>query len=129
MNRKVSKMATIIICTILALICVLSIVSYRKKLSQGCCGSGGDAVVKQKPADGDISHYPYVYKIQIGGMTCKNCAARVENAFHASGDFYAKVNLGKNTALVRAKNETSADTLKKIVIRTGYDILSVEPTE
>lgn len=119
-------MATAIICILLILICVLTVVSYRKRLSQGCCGSGGDTVEKQGPADKDLSHYPYTYKVEIEGMTCKNCAFRVENAFHTAGDFYAKVNLNKKTALVRAKTETPEDMLKKIIIRTGYDVISVQ---
>lgn len=118
-------MATAIICAVLLLICVLAVVSYRKKLSQGCCGSGGDTVDKQKPADRDISHYPYEYKAVIEGMTCKNCAARVENAFHAAGEFYAKVNLGKKTATIRAKSDTPEEALKKIILRTGYDVASI----
>lgn len=118
-------MATVIICIALILICILAVMSYRKKLSQGCCGSGGDTVEKYGPADRDISHYPYEYKVEIEGMTCKNCAARVENAFHSAGEFYVRVNLGKKTALVRAKAETPEDTLKKIVFRTGYDVVGV----
>ena len=118
-------MATAIICAVLLLICVLAVVSYRKKLSQGCCGSGGDTVEKQGPADRDLSHYPYEYKAVIEGMTCKNCATRVENAFHSAGEFYARVNLGKKTALIRAKAETPEETLKKIVLKTGYDITGI----
>ena len=118
-------MATAIICAVLLLICVLAVVSYRKKLSQGCCGSGGDTVDKQKPADRDISHYPYEYKAVIEGMTCKNCAARVENAFHVVGEFYAKVNLGKKTATIRAKSDMPEEALKKIILRTGYDVASI----
>lgn len=119
-------MATIVISILLILICILAVVSYRRKLSQGCCGSGGDMVEKQGPVDKNPSHFPFAYKIAIEGMTCKNCAARVENAFHAAGDFYAKVNLSKKTALVRAKTETAEDTLRKIVLRTGYDVVSIE---
>ena len=118
-------MVTAIISILLIIICVLAVVSYRKKLSQGCCGSGGDVVKKQGPADRDISHYPYEYEAVIEGMTCKNCAARVENAFHSAGGFYAKVNLRKKTATIRAKEDTPEDTLKKIILRTGYDVASI----
>ena len=118
-------MATAIIFILLILICMLAIVSYRRKLSQGCCGSGGDTVGKQGPADRDISHYPYEYMAVIEGMTCKNCATRVENAFHAEGEFYAKVNLGKKTAAIRAKSDTPEETLKNIILRTGYDVESI----
>ena len=34
--------ATIIICVVIAAICIFAAISYRKKLKNGCCGGGGD---------------------------------------------------------------------------------------
>lgn len=120
-------MATIIICIILVGICALGVKSYIGKLSHGCCGAGGDTVKRERPKDSELSHYPYVYHMEIEGMTCKNCAARIENAFHAAegGSFYAKVNLKKKTAEIYAKEETSEEELRRIVIRNGYSVVSV----
>ena len=39
---------------------VLVIRSYKKKLASGCCGASDETVKKNKVADKDKSHYPYV---------------------------------------------------------------------
>lgn len=121
-------MATAIIVIILIVICVFGIKSYAGKLSHGCCGGSSDVVKREKPADTDLSHYPHRYILQIDGMTCKNCAARIENTFNKdeSGNFYAKVDLGKRTAVVNAKQETPEEELRRIVIKLGYGIISVK---
>lgn len=121
-------MATAIIVIILVVICIFGVKSYVGKLSHGCCGGGGDAVKREKPADTDLSHYPHRYILRIEGMTCKNCAARIENAFNKdeSGNFYAKVDLNKKTAAVNAKQETPEEELRRIVIKKGYGIISVK---
>ncbi len=69
-------MATAIICMILIIICIFGVRSYMKKLSHGCCGSGGDSEVRIRPADRDISHYPFVYRIGIDGMTCQKLCGK-----------------------------------------------------
>ncbi len=119
-------MATVIICVILALICILGIRSYVKKLSQGCCGSSTDKVKRQKPKDDDLSHYPYAYRITIDGMTCKNCAARIENAFNGTGRYYAAVDLNKKSGLIRAKEETQEAQLRMIVAKCGYSVVNCQ---
>lgn len=121
-------MATAIICIVIVVICVFGVKSYVGRLSHGCCGGSSDTVKKEKPADGDISHYPYVYVVEIDGMTCKNCAARIENAFNTAegGNFYASVKLNQKKATVRAKTETPEAELRRIVVRTGYSVVSVK---
>lgn len=120
-------MATVIICVILIVICAFGVKSYVGKLSHGCCGGSSDVVKSEKPADADFSHYPFCYTLEIGGMTCKNCAARIENAFNKdeSGNFYAKVNLSKKTATVNTKQETPEEELKRIVIKAGYEVITL----
>ena len=115
-----------IICIVLGLACVLGIVSYVKRLSHGCCGSSGDKVKRLKPQDTDRSHYPYCYQLKIDGMTCKNCAVRIENAFNGTGDYYAEVELSKRIGKVRAKAETAEAELRRVVARCGYSVVSVE---
>lgn len=115
-----SYVSTIIICAVLAVIAFFAIRSYVKKLTNGCCGAEGDEVKKVKPNDTDKSHYPFSKTIKIEGMSCKNCAARIENAFNSEDGFYASVNLKKNEATVLMKSETSDETLKKIVRNAGY---------
>ena len=39
--------STAVICVILAVICIFSVKKYRKKLTSGCCGAGGEGTVKK----------------------------------------------------------------------------------
>lgn len=116
-----------IICIIIVVLCVFGVKTYVGKLSHGCCGSGR-AVKKKKPADSNVSHYPYTYILEIDGMTCKNCAARIENAFNTSesGNFYARVKLNKKKAVVRSKTKLPEEELRKIVVKTGYSVAGVK---
>ena len=117
--------STIIICAVLVIICVFSVRSYVKKLKSGCCGSGGDEVKRVRPADRDVSHYPYAKMVTIEGMHCQNCARRIENAFNTRDGLYAKVDLGKRTALVRPKRQVPDEELKRIVRGLGYSPVEV----
>lgn len=119
-------MVTAIIIIILIVIIILVIRSYTKKLSQGCCGAGGDSVEKIKAADTDRSHYPHQYLLSIEGMTCKNCAARIENTFNKTEGFLAQVNLRKNNALIHTKEEVTDGELKSIVAKAGYHVTAIE---
>ncbi len=118
-------MATVIICVILAAIIVYAIISYKKKLTRGCCGGETDAVEKIKPADEDASHYPYKYALVIEGMTCKNCSQRIVNAFNKEEGFYAlSANFKKGTAEVLSKAEAEEADFRSIVARAGYTLES-----
>ena len=45
----------------------------------------------------------------------------------AKEGFYAKVDLGKKTALVRSKREVPDEELKQVVRGLGYSPVAVEP--
>lgn len=113
-------MSTAIICAILVVICVFSVKSYAKKLTQGCCGSGGDTVKRIRPKDKTLSDYSHCYHISIDDMSCKNCAIRVENAFNRTEGLYAKVNLGKAEAELYSKEELSEEVIRKTIAKAGY---------
>ena len=100
-------MVTAIICVVLGIICIIAVRTYAKNLAHGCCGGDGDSVKKIGSADSDKSHYPYEKLVKIEGMTCKNCAARVENAFHKLDGTCANVNLGKQQLTLLTKDEIS----------------------
>lgn len=118
-------MSTAIIVVILLVICFFGIRSYVKKLKNGCCGGGGDEIKKIPPADSDLTHYPCVRKIEIEGMTCNNCAIRIENAFHKQEGFYAKVNRKQNCALVHMKKPVDDRELTQIVVKAGYTVKGI----
>lgn len=119
-------MATAIIIIALIVIVIFSVKSYMKKLSSGCCGAGGDTVKKIKPSDSNINSYPCLKRAHIGGMTCKNCAIRVENAFNSREGFMAKVDFSKKTADIYMKNPADSSIIEDIVRRAGYDVSSIE---
>ena len=119
-------MGTVIIGIILIVICIFAVKNYVKKLQNGCCGTGGNNLKKRKSADENASHYPYAYRVLIEGMTCRNCAIRIENAFHAYEGYYAQVDLKKSTATVHVKEAVDEFDLKQIVTRAGYTVKNVE---
>ena len=57
--------ATIIICVVIAAICMFAVISYRKKLKNGCCGGGDDEVKHVKPQDTNVNDYDHVYRMDI----------------------------------------------------------------
>ena len=114
------NISTIIICVILAAVCLFALISYRKKISGGCCGSGGGEI-KVKPDDKDLSHYPYHAVVYINNMTCANCKMRVENAFNRQDGTFAKVNLKKKYADIYFKNAPDEKNIKETVEKCGYE--------
>lgn len=83
-------------------------------------------VKKVKPADRDISHYPYVYRIQIEGMTCDNCRIRVENIFNSRDGFLVKVSLRKKSAVIRTKKPVQEEELSHLIEDIGYTAVKIE---
>ncbi|HOF02943.1 MAG TPA: cation transporter, partial [Atribacterota bacterium] len=62
--------------------------------------------------------------IQIGGMTCVNCARRVEQALQKiEGVKFASVNLATDTAFLISEREISSQEIKAAVESTGYQVL------
>lgn len=120
-----SYVSTIIICAVLVLIAFFAIRNYIKKLSNGCCGAESDGIKKVKTSDTNKNNYPFSKTIEIEGMTCKNCATRVENAFNSIDGFYASVNLKKNQATILMKENKDDALLRQIVRDAGYKPISV----
>lgn len=117
--------STIVICAVLLAICVYAVISYRKKIKSGCCGSGGDAVKRVRPKDTKAENYAHKVDVYISGMTCENCAARVENAFNEKDGFMAKVNLRKKCAEIWCKSEPDENELRQTVMRSGYSPMRI----
>ena len=119
-------MATAVICIILVIAVVAGVKSYMKKLRSGCCGASSEPAEKKvKVKDKDPSHYPYQKVLKIDGMTCGNCANRVENALNHLDGVYASVDLMKEEAVVRMKEKVEDQTLKKTVAAAGYTVYKV----
>lgn len=121
-------MGNYIIIAVIVLICAYAVYSYCKKLRQGggCCGSHEAAEKKVMVADRDKSHYPYRAVLTIDGMTCSNCARRVENALNRLDGVWATVDLMSRKAELRLKQKPDGDTLRQTVREAGYTVLSLE---
>ncbi len=64
-------------------------------------------------------------EIQVTGMTCASCVARVERALNAvAGVQGASVNPATEKAMVRAGPDISVDVLVAAVRKAGYDVAS-----
>lgn len=115
-------MGTAVVLGVLLVCCFIGVRSTVKRVAHGCCGSGQDPVKKRKPADTELSHYPYTCCINVVGMTCGECKKRVENALNAMEGVYAVVNRKKKTALVYGKQKLDEDALRRAVCAAGYGV-------
>lgn len=114
------NISTIIVVAVIAVICVYSVISYRKKLSEGCCGSFGPAVKKMRVNDRNLSHYPYEVTMRIDGMVCAKCKTRVENALNSIDGVWAIADAEKGEVVVRMKNAVEPGVLRETVKSCGY---------
>lgn len=126
-NLKIRKegmlfMGTAVVFGILLVCCFIGLRSMVKRVAHGCCGSSGDVARRVKPADKELSHYPYAREFLVEGMTCGACKRRVENALNAMAGVYATVNLRKNLVTVHSKERLGAGEVRRAVLAAGYDI-------
>ena len=120
--------AKIIVACAILLIAFAIYSTVRKmqgKTKSSCCGTPEVKTVR-KVEDTDESHYPYKYEIGIEGMHCSNCARAVENALNCARGTWASVELGKNRAIGRAKQEMKESDFKEALQNTSYSITSFD---
>jgi len=63
--------------------------------------------------------------LQIKGMSCPHCSARVEKVLNAIDGVEAKVDLESNSAQLKLTHEVSDDVLKNAVDGIGYEVVGV----
>ena len=100
----------------------------RAKKGGGCCGEHEAALKKPAVADRNKAHYPYTVTMTIGGMTCENCARRVEQALGALEGVWATVRIDNHKATVRCKSVPDEPALRQAVRQAGYVVLDLETT-
>ena len=89
--------ATIIICVVIAAICIFAVISYRKKLKNGCCGGGGDEVKHVKPHDTNVNDSDHVYRMDIEGMHCKTAPCALKTRSTSSRTAWQRSTLPANS--------------------------------
>lgn len=65
-------------------------------------------------------------KINISGMTCGHCSARVEKALNEIEGAEAKVDLESASAVLKSNHLISDDVIKHVVEEAGYTVESIE---
>lgn len=117
---------TIVIVLVIALFAVLVIRGYLKKMNSGCCGTAGEQVKRVKVKDRDKSHYPYVVRLDVDGMVCGNCGARIENELNALEGVWATADVGAKLVTVRMKQPLEDNVLRNTVNSIGgYTVMSI----
>ena len=65
--------------------------------------------------------------LEIGGMTCSSCAARIENKLNRMDGVTATVNYATENAHVRVQGQVTPQDLLATVVKTGYTARLPEP--
>ena len=99
----------------------------KAKKGGGCCGDREETVCKTSVKDRSRAHYPYAVQLEIGGMTCENCARRVENALNALPGTWASVSMDGRKARIRLKQPADMALLREAVRQAGY--VALDPLE
>lgn len=118
-------MADAAVIVVLVIAVVGAVLAVRRRATKGsaCCGEHEAAPARKRVADRNKTHYPYETTLHVGGMTCDNCAARVENALNELPDTWATVSIGTHEASVRTKAEPDIAAMRDAVSRAGYVVM------
>lgn len=65
--------------------------------------------------------------VNIDGMCCEHCAKRVEDKLSTAKNVVSvDVKLKKKIAVIRSREEVSAEEIKQIITDAGYTFVSIE---
>jgi copper chaperone CopZ len=113
---------------LLILLISLAAAAAVKKMRKGggCCGEHETAEKKAAVTDRNKSHYPWIVTLGVGGMTCENCARKVQNALTRLGGTWASVSISSHSARVLCKDEPDEALIREAVRGAGYVVTSYE---
>ena len=94
----------------------------KSRKGGGCCGEHQEAEKRVGIADRNKAHYPHSLSLQIGGMTCVNCARKVENALNSLDGVWAKVAIDTRSARVLCKTPPDEAAIREAVRQAGYTV-------
>ena len=101
----------------------------RSRKGGGCCGEHESAEKKVTVSDRNKAHYPYAVLLQIGGMTCENCARKVETALNLLDGTWAVVSISGGSAKVLSKTPLDEAALREAVRGAGYVVTGCRSIE
>ncbi|NLJ90458.1 MAG: heavy-metal-associated domain-containing protein [Clostridiales bacterium] len=64
--------------------------------------------------------------VEIKGMTCEHCQARVDKVLKEIDGISAKVDLKKNRAIVTYSKDVSDQVIKDVIEEAGYEVTSIK---
>ena len=114
---------------VLLLLCLFGWAVYKviQKLKKGgsCCGEHEETLKRVSVQDRNRNHYSHKAVLSIGGMTCENCAIRVENSLNRLPGTWAKADIAENKAEILMKTEPDENILRDAVASAGYVVMAV----
>lgn len=116
-EAAVNALVIVLVVAVAAVAAVFAVRRVRK--GGGCCGEH-ETVKRRGASDRNPAHYPYGAELTIGGMTCENCARRVENALNELEGTWATVRIDGCRARVRCKQPPDEAALRRAVREAGY---------
>lgn len=121
------NLPTLIIIAVILAAALTGVKSMVKRVNQGCCTERDDDHLEMvKVSDKNKAHYPHEAVLDVDGMTCSHCAARVENALNSLDGVWAKTDLSRKTADVLMKSELDDSVLRKAVNDLGpYTVMKI----
>ena len=117
--------AALVVLLVAVVATAVVIVRRRSRKGSACCGPAVATPARVRVADRNAAHYPHAMRLSLGGMTCTNCAIKVENALNALPGTWATVDYGTREALVRSKGEPDVELLRHAVSDAGYVVLDL----
>lgn len=113
----IANVVIIFIAVVAIFFAIKSSVAHFKGNSSCCGGGAGETLLVEKTLDAPIIEEK---TIQIQGMTCQNCRARVQNSLNKIDGLCANVDLKKENAILKMARNVSNDEIKSAVERAGY---------
>ena len=120
-----ATMSNLVIIALLVVVLAAAAIVTRRRFTKGseCCGDITQAPERIQVKDRNKRHYHHQITLSIGGMTCENCAIKVENALNVLPDTWATVSIGSKRAVVRTKDEPDLAAMREAVAAAGYVVL------
>ena len=121
-------LANIIVFALLAVIVFFAIRGTVRKFTKGggCCGEHEEPTKKVAVKDRTKSHYPHKATLQVGGMSCENCARKVENALNRLDGTWATVSISSHSASVLSKTPPQEEAIRDAVRQAGYVVTAYQ---
>lgn len=118
-------MTEIVIILLLVILVGWAVYHSVKKVKRGggCCPGHEETLKRVVVQDKNRSHYPYQVTLDIGGMTCENCARRVENALNSLDGVWAKADISTHRVTVLCKAQPDLKKMAGSVREAGYVVM------